>query len=174
MSSVNPTMNLTVVKKGGQRLRAKILAVEAVDIANSYEVGWPTESKYKRRKVAGKRAGVISTGRIAKYLNFGFLNSKTGTFVPERPFFSQGNERFKPILRRRIFEASKVSPTQRPTVLQLEEMGRAHVAAIKNQIVRGKFAKNTEFTIRYKAGSHPLIDTAQLHNDLTSVVDRKV
>ena len=53
------------------------------------------------------------------------------------------------------------------------QMGFQIVNDFKNQITSGSFVPNSEYTIKKKGSSRPLIDTAKMRNSITFILERK-
>lgn len=92
--------------------------------------------------------------------------------IPERSFLRAGIRRSRGWLRRlnanslkRVFNGAMTGDAA------LNLLGIAAAGKIKEEIIIGDFAQNAPATIKAKGSDKPLVDTAQLRQSITYVID---
>lgn len=118
----------------------------------------------------GPKEEGTSVAMIAAVHNFGVPEKG----IPERPFMTQGiahgRERFNALNRRNI---PLVLQGQMTTDQALGQLGAMAVGAIQQEIKNGEFKALKQSTMDEKGSTRPLIDTGQMLQTTTFVIENK-
>ena len=154
---------------GGEALRAHIHAMRKKSPITGYRIGYPN-AEYENG---------IQVAEVAKINEFGSPNrgsfgrgsednpkirKANNTGIPPRPFFRRGNNKAKPIVRAILVEAWRRNLSKRANRADLEKAAKAHVEAIRNEIVNGRFKRNSPKT-RKGQWSNPLLGVNEALHD---------
>ena len=119
---------------------------------------------------AAKSNDAIPLATIAAIHEFGSPDHN----IPERSFLRAGIRRGMPKFRDVNFDSlRKVVLGKMPVEAAIERLGVVAVGEVKREFVVGRFKPLKPETIKRKGSSRPLIDTAQLRQSITYVVEGK-
>jgi hypothetical protein len=129
--------------------------------------------RLNKRILVGVPAGKVepdgtSTALVAAVVEFGTADGK----IPERPFLRNGLRHSYPAITR--YNAPALRAVAEGTLsaeVALATTGELAVAGVKKEMVSGEFVPNAESTIKKKGSDRPTIDTAQLRQSITYVVE---
>lgn len=129
-------------------------------------VGFPIDAKHTPEE--GSAGAETSMAVIAAKHEFGFPAEK----IPERPFLRVGAANGIP-------EYVAITAAYLPRVLDeqigieklLEALGTSAVGHIQQQIRNGTYKPNSPYTIRLKGSDKPLVDTGQMVQSVTWVIE---
>lgn len=145
-------------------------------------------AKTKRRQPRGDVLGKVSralTGPETVKVGFPYEKSESGIInraifnefgtsrgVPERPFFrnamKENKSAYKSLMR---FEAKKIMQGQSDMRRALERLGLVAQGHIQQSIVGMRSPANSPVTVAAKGSSNPLIDTGEMRQSVTYVVE---
>jgi hypothetical protein len=113
--------------------------------------------------VAGYIEGLSNSEEIYKaYVNEYGMTSSGGMRIPPRPFMHRSVpimiEHLAPMVKN--FNIDEVDAC-------MEEYGVVMAEAIPESIDAGKFAANTQYTLKRKSGTKPLVDTGEMKEGAT-------
>lgn len=116
------------------------------------------------RVLVGIRQGEVA--RKGAFVEFGTEDS------PERPFLRGGIRSGIPKVRRvALHDIRKIAAGEMTIPVALERAGMVAVGAIQHYMTGPNFAPNAPSTIRQKGSSQPTIDTGELRQSVTHVVE---
>lgn len=112
----------------------------------------------------------IQSGTNSKILDYAFWNEFGTTKIPERPFLRSTLVTFEKELLQKSKEALQKICQGSSVIQQLQILGMFFESKIKQNILDDNFVENAEYTKKKKGSSLPLVDTAQMMNQIRYVV----
>lgn len=158
----NAILNSNKVKK------IRLLAKNFIEVGFFDDVIHPVNESTKE---FGKHFGLgesdpISVAELANYLDKGFFNRATGTYVHPRPFFSNSvnitQDKIKSIIIESLDQDDPISYVS----TTIENI-------IKDQMESGNYDENKALTVQFKNSDTPLKDTGFLYNSVESRTEGK-
>lgn len=156
------------VKKDLDMRKFEALLANAKASARKIGVGYPDDGKAE--------ADGTSVAMVAAVHNFGakIKRGEKTTVIPERPFLepaiTRNRQQFIALNRVNVL---KVLQGKMKIEQALGQLGAMAVGAVQREIKVGEYKELAVSTIKAKGSSKPLIDTAQMMQSTTFILDPK-
>jgi phage gpG-like protein len=147
--------------------RSVLVGVPSGEHTKSMEKITFESGKTKRVTVTADK-GDVSLATIAAVHEFGSPEHN----IPERSFLRGGIRRAAPKLNAvNIDSLRKVLLAKMSIEQAIEKLGMVAAGEVKREFIVGDFVPNKPATIKRKGSSRPLVDTGQLRQSITFIVE---